>query len=121
MRSNYSKAELGVESCQSGARTRRIVASAGSELLGVGSVGALPADRRGRIELEEGEITSRAARAQVGARNPASRKTGHEPVHISKSQRNHWFSQGGSGSGWCLDRCARFLALPFLVLKGPRP
>lgn len=47
MHSNYSKAELGIESCQSGARTRRIVASAGSELLGVGSVGALPADRRG--------------------------------------------------------------------------
>ena len=77
--------------------------------------------RRVKTELEGGEISSQAVRAQVRARNPASRKIGYEQVHVSKSQRNHWFSQGGSGSGWFLNCWTRFLALPFLVLKGPRP
>lgn len=44
MHLNHSKAEFSVSSCQSGARTRRISASSASELLGVGSVGALPVD-----------------------------------------------------------------------------
>ena len=76
--------------------------------------------RRGRIEPEGGEVSSQAVRAQVRARNPAFHKTGHEQVHVSKGQRKHWFSQGGSGSGW-LNCWVTFLALPFLVLKGPRP
>ena len=74
----------------------------------------------GKDRARVGEVSSQAVRAQVRARNPAFHKTGHEQVHVSKGQRNHWFSQGGSGSGW-LNCWVTFLALPFLVLKGPRP
>lgn len=74
----------------------------------------------GKERARRGEIPSQAARAEVRARNPASHKTEHDKLYVSKSQRNNWFSQGGSGSGWCLNPWARFLALPFLVLKGPR-
>lgn len=44
MHSTYSKADVSLDSCQSGAKTRRIMASRGPELLGAVSAGALLAD-----------------------------------------------------------------------------
>ena len=119
MQSNCSKAAFRLYGCQSGGKTR-ITGKLRVRVAEVVSVGAVPTtdgSLRGRTELEKGEISCQAARAKVRA----SHKTGHGQRHVSKNQRNDWFSQGGSGSGWCLNHWARLLALPFLVLKGPRP
>lgn len=122
MHPNCSQIAFSMCGCQSGGRTGRVRGSLGSELLRWFLLGPCQWKQvsRDRIGLEQGENHSRQRGLRRELETPASHKTGHGQVHVSKSQRNNWFLPRGSGSGWCLNHWARFLALPFLVFKGPR-